>query len=82
MDDCVMANHRRHEALQIIDVASHDAQPVLARVTLIVPLAARREVVVEGYGRDCRISQEGIGEVAPDKSGTTDDYVAVTEVGL
>jgi hypothetical protein len=47
-----------------------------------MPLASRREVVVEGYGSDYRISQEGIGEVAPDKSGATDDYVAATEVGL
>jgi hypothetical protein len=76
-----MTGHRGREPLQVADFASHNAQALVAGMALIVPFSSGGEIVVERHGGDCRISEQNIREMAPDKSSTSNYYVAVTEVG-
>ena len=81
MNGGVMTGHRGGEPLQVADFASHYAQTLVAGMVLIVPLSSGGEIVVERHGGDCRISEKSIREMAPDKSSTSNYYVAVTGVG-
>ena len=80
MNDRVMTGHRALSA-QVPDFASHYAQALFAGMVLVVPFSSGGEIVVERHGGDCRISEKRIREMAPDKSSTSNYYVAVTEVG-
>ena len=47
MNDDVVSRHGSSQGVEILDVSADDGEPLVASVMLEMPVAARREVVVD-----------------------------------
>jgi hypothetical protein len=63
------------QGFEILDVASNDNKTLIINVMRQVPLATRREVVVDGDQVGLGLGQEAVDEVAPDEARPADDEV-------
>ena len=62
--------------IDVLHVAAYDAKSRIVEMPFVVPLATRREVVIQRDAGHSGISQEPIGEVASNEARTADDEVA------
>ncbi len=77
VDDDVVPVHGRGERPRVLDVAAHGAEARVGVVLRMVPRPSRRVVVVERDACGPARSQQLVGEMTADESGTTDDEEAL-----
>jgi hypothetical protein len=78
MNDDIVSRHGTCQGLEVLGVASNDSEALVSLVMHEVPVAARREVVVDGNQLGLGLGQQAVDEMAADEARPADEEVPAT----